>query len=188
MKRVISVLIILAIAFNMTGCDRLQRKFTRKKKETVKMPRIYQVQKYQKVPSPELYKKHYSYWGSFHSEMEMTLGQNHKKDKVNIEHIISNLRDMEGILIPEKAEILDNHIKKLLVVKDTIEKEELSQFNRTYIMSTLGREGRFIKREFCYDKIKSFLRTSFDSPTIEAPLNVDSGQGQEATNAADAAQ
>lgn len=162
MRKTVSVILAFFILLNLAGCEPLRRKFTRKKKETVKMPHIYQVQKYVKKPSPELYKKHYVYWMSFHSELEKVLGQSHKKDLMCIEQIISNLQDMQNILVPEKGAELKPHIAKLIAIKDVIAKEELSQFNKDRIRSTLEHEERFIKRQFVYKKVKDYLKKSFD--------------------------
>src|SRR3989338_6062280 len=161
MRKIISILLITALLASLTGCDALQRKFTRKKKE-VKRPRIYQLKKYEKKPTPELYKKHYAWWTGWQSELLSVLGQNHKKDKKCIEEIVSNLRDMEGLLVQEKADLLDTRINKLEEVKEVIFREDLSQANKVYVRTTLEREERFIKREFCYAKIKGFLRQSLD--------------------------
>ena len=162
MKKVIAVLVIAALCLNLAGCETLRKKFTRKKKEPVKMPRIYQVKKYEKKPTPELYRKHFSYWASWHSEMIKALGKNSKKDKLCIDEIVSNLNDMHNILLPEKAAALRAHIDKLVKVKDIVYNEEISQFNKTYVIRTLEREERFIKRDFIYAKVKDKLRTNFD--------------------------
>ena len=162
MKKVISWLLVILMIAGMTGCEPLAKKFRRKKKETVRMPRIHQVQKYEKKPSQELYKKHFSYWSSWQSELIKVLGKNHKKDEVCIEHIMSNLADMQGILIPEKGAQLAVHIKRLSEVRDVILNEDLSVANRDYVLRTLEREDRYIKRDFSYRKVKSCLRKSFN--------------------------
>jgi len=161
MKKVVAVLVMAAICFNLAGCETLRKKFTPKKKEPVKMPRIYQVKKYEKKPTPELYRKHFSYWASWHSEMIKTLGKNGKKDRLCIEEIVGNLNDMQNILLPEKAAALKPHIDNLVRVKDIVFNEELSQANKTYVMSTLEREERLIKKEFNYTKVKDKLRKEF---------------------------
>jgi len=172
MKKAVAFTLIAVMILNIAGCAGVQRKFTRKKKETVKMPRIYQVKEYDTKPTPELYKKHYVYWESFHSEMIMTLGQNKKKDKMCIEHILSNLMDMRKMLMPEKAAELDIHIVRLEKIKDILHKEDLTRFNRTYITMTLERESRYIKRGFVYSKVKDSLRTSYeDEPGVTAGLS-----------------
>jgi hypothetical protein len=163
MKRLISILLAFFLLLNLAGCDAVAKKFTRKKKETVKMPRFYQPQKYTKKPSPELYKKHYVYWESFQAELVNVLGESHKKDLMCIEQIVSNLRDMQNILDPEKGAELKKHVDRLVSVKDTIEREELSQFNKDSIKSTLEHEERLIRREFVYGKIKDHLKKSFEN-------------------------
>jgi len=162
MKKTIALILMFFILLNLAGCENVRRKFTRKKKEPVKMPHIYQIKKYEKKPSPELYKKHYSYWMSWQSELIKVVGVNHKKDVRCIEEIVSNLNDMQNILVPEKAAELKSHIDKLVKVKDIIDKEEPTQANRDVVVRTLEREDRFIKREFSYNKVKNYLRKSFE--------------------------
>ncbi len=159
------VSIALLLAFNSMGCESLRKKFTRKKKAPVKMPRFYQVKEYKKVPSPELYKKHYSYWQSWQSELIKVLGANHKKDMRCIEEIVSNLKDMQNILLKEKADELEPRIARLSKVKDVIFGEDLSVANREFIKSTLEREDRYIRRDFHYTKVKDKLKKSFDDET-----------------------
>ena len=171
MKIFLSIFVALFLVINIAGCASVQKKFTRKKKETIKMPRIYQIKKYESKPTPELYKKHYVYWESFQSEMIMTLGQNNKKNKIYIEHILSNLRDMQNMLLPEKAAELETHIVRLVKIRDILAKEDLTTFNRNYIMMTLERESRYIKRGFVYSKVKNNMRTSYeDEPKVGADL------------------
>lgn len=162
MKKWIFFFLISSIILNLTGCEAVRKKFTRKKKEPVKMPRIYQTKIYEKKPSPELYKKHYAYWASWQSELIRVLGQNHKKDTRCIEEIVGNLNDMRNILIQERAEKLAPHIEILEKVKEVIFKEDLTHANKDYVRRTLEREDRFIKREFVFDKVKNYLRKNFD--------------------------
>ena len=167
MRKIFSVLIIFFLILNLTGCETVRKKFTRKKKPAPKVPRFYQVKKYVKRPSPELYHKHYAYWGSWQSELISVLGKNHKKDIRCIEEIVGQLIDMQNILVPEKGEELTPHINTLVKVKDIIDKENLSQANIDYIKSTLEREDRFIKREFCLSKVKKYIKKSFEGEEVE---------------------
>lgn len=162
MNKWLAVIMAFVMLLDITGCASLQRKFTRKKKTAVKRPRIYQLKKYEKKPSPELYKKHYAYWMTWQSELISDLGRNHKKDLRCIEEIIGNLNDMQNILSEEKAAMLKTHIDRLAGVRDTIVREEMSQYNKHSIRQTLESEDRAIKREFCYSKIKDHLKKSFE--------------------------
>lgn len=166
MKKVIACIVLFFMIAGLSGCETVAKKFRRKKKEGVKMPRIFQEKKYIKKPTPELYKKHYAYWSSWHSELIQELGDNHKKDKLCIEQIISNLKDMRNILVPEKGGQLTPHIDKLARIKDIIANGEMSIANRTYILHTLEREERFVKKEFVYTKVKNSLKKSFEEEAI----------------------
>jgi hypothetical protein len=169
-KRLVAFAVIFFMLASITGCASVQRKFTRKKKaETVKIPKIHKIKEYERKPTPELYKKHYVYWESFQSEMLRTLGQNHKRDRAYIEHILSNLHDMQNMLKPQKASELELHIKRLAVVKDMLQKEDLTKFNRSYITMTLERESRYIKRGFIYSKIKDDMLSSYEDDAAAQP-------------------
>lgn len=161
MRKAVVCLLISVLLISLTGCDAMQRKFTRKKKE-VKRPRIYQVKKYEKKPSPELYKKHYAWWTGWQSEILSTLGQNHKRDKKCMEEIISNLRDMQGLLVPEKADLLETHIRRLEEAKDVVFREDMGQANKIFVRTTLEREERYIKRDFCFSRIRDFIIKGYD--------------------------
>ena len=169
MKKVLSLVIVLCVAVSLVGCDALQRKFTRKKK-TVKAPRIVQTKKYEKKPSPALYSKHFAYWQSWQSEIIQRLGDNDKKDKRCIEEIIMQLEEMQGLLVPEKADALGKHIARLEGVRDTINRQGIDQANKSTVLIMLEREDRLIKKDFSLSQVRSYIKTSFDedaSPAAE---------------------
>jgi hypothetical protein len=162
MKKMMIILMAAFIAINLTGCDALQRKFTRKKKAPVKMPRIFQEKKYVKSPTPELYQKHYVYWMTWHSEVLQKLGKNRLRCERCMEELIGHLQDMQNMLVPEKGGELTPHIKNLMTVRDMIMKDDLGKGNETYARMTLEREDRYIKREFSLSKVRKYIRKSFD--------------------------
>ena len=176
MKKALSAILIFFLLLNLTGCETLRKKFTRKKKETVKMPHIYQVRKYEKKPSPELYQKHYAYWTSWQSEIIRVLGENHKKDARCIEEAVGQLYDMHNILVPEKAKELAPHIEKMANVKDIIFNEELTQANKDYVLRTLEREDRLIKKDFSPGKVKDYLKKSFEDESAPAAATEAGGE------------
>ena len=175
MRRWVVFIMLIILATSLIGCDAMQRKFTRKK-TTVKKPRFYQLKKYTKKPSPELYKQHYAYWASWQDELIQFIGQNHKKDERSIEEAIGHLEDMKNILIPSKAENMQSHIEKMEGVKEIIFRGELSFADKNYVRNIIEREDRAIKREFCYSKVKDSLRKSFDE---EAPPQLSMAAGKE---------
>ena len=162
MRKISVFAMVFFLAMTLTGCDSIQRKFTRKKKETKPIPRLYQLKKYDVKPSAELYSKHYAYWQSWMSELIQDLGDNHKKDVRCIDEALSQLHDMQNILVQEKADALTKHIRRIEEAREIIIKEGLSQYNRNQIIMTLEREDRTVKSEFAVARIKDNIRDSFD--------------------------
>lgn len=169
MRRAISWILVFFMLVNLTGCETLAKKFRRKPKKTVKMPRMYQIKKYEKKPTPELYKKHYVYWESWQSELIQVLGQNRKKDILCIDQIISNLQDMQNILVPEKGKEMEPHIERLIKVKEMIANTDLTKSNSGYVLRILEREDRLITKNFAYRKVKDSLKKSFEDEADNTP-------------------
>ncbi|HPM43695.1 MAG TPA: hypothetical protein PLV52_07675, partial [Candidatus Omnitrophota bacterium] len=145
-----------------------------------KKPRIYQVQKYEKKPTPELYNKHFVYWQTWSGELIEVLGQNKKKDVRCIDEMVGNLKDMQNILVKEKGDELQPHIDTAIDIKNTISRGDMSFSVRNNVHSTLEREDRAIKREFITSKVKNQLKRSFDEDIVEqgsAPEMEDSSIG-----------
>ncbi|MBU1038385.1 MAG: hypothetical protein KJ994_04980 [Candidatus Omnitrophica bacterium] len=162
MRKISVFAMIFLLAVTLTGCDALQRKFTRKKKETKPIPRLYQLKKYDVKPSAALYSKHYAYWQSWMSELIQDLGDNHKKDVRCIDEALSQLHDMRNILVQEKADALTKHIRRIEKSREIIIKEGLSQYNKNQVLMTLEREDRIVKSEFTVSRIKNDIKESFD--------------------------
>ena len=162
MKRAMALLMVFLLAVNLTGCEAVKKKFTRKKKGAVKMPRFYQLKKYTKKPSSELYRQHYAYWESWQSELVSVIGQNHKKDLRCIEEATGQLKDMQSILIPEKAEQMQPHVDNMENARSIIRKGPLTFANKDSVKKMVEREDRAIRSEFCYAKVKDSLKKSMD--------------------------
>lgn len=174
MKKLLLIALICALATTLTGCDALQRKFTRKKKAPAKMPRIFQEKRYIKSPTPELYQKHYIYWVTWQAEVLQKLGKNRRRCERCMEELIGHLQDMQNMLVPEKGDVLTPHIKNLMVVRDMIAKNDLGKGNETYARMTLEREDRYIKREFSLSKVRKYIRKSFDEEPEANPAGPES--------------
>jgi len=163
LRKILSVLIIFAILMNTAGCSsEWRKKFVRKKKDVAKKPRIWQEKKYSAVPTEALYSKHYNYTITWLSELSDGLGNNNKKDLRCIVEALSQIYDMQNCLIPDKGKEFDKHIKRLEEVRDIIKRGDLDQANKDYVRSSVDREERFIRSEFYYNKIKGFMKNSFD--------------------------
>ena len=163
MRKIFSILLILAITISLTGCsEEWRRKFIRKKKGPAKKPRIYQVKRYNKEPTEALYSKHYNYAITWLSELVDDLGKNSKKDARCIEEALTQIKDLQVFLVPQKASQLDKHINRLKEIQDVILRRDLGHSNMDYARRSIEREERFLRREFYYDKIKDYMKESFE--------------------------
>ena len=163
MRKWITFFIILAMAVSLVGCNEAWRKkFLRKKKESGKKPRIYQLKKYKKEPSEALYNKHYNYLITWLSELSENIGNNSKKDLRCAEEAIEQMKEVQGLLIPGKAAELDKHLNRLKEVRSAILGQDLDQANSDYVRRNVEREERFVRSEFYYGKIKNYMIKSFE--------------------------
>lgn len=160
MIRIFAVLTVCV--FLLTGCAQLKDKFVRKGKEEKPEPRFYAVKKYDVRPSLELYTKRYLFWKSWHRELLADLtDDNQKKPVVAIEQATSNLMDMHGMLVDEKAEKLEALIGEMTKIERQIKKQRVTGANEVRIRKKLESLGREIGRYFSYNKVRGFIRDEF---------------------------
>ena len=161
--KVLAAVLVAGLFLNFSGCAALKQKFTRKKKDQ-KSPVYYQVKEYDIKPSMELYEKHYVFWINWHRKLLQELGKNFKNDMRCIQDIDGNLHDMQALLIDEKAEKLQPHIKDISEAKAIIDKRNMTTSNETRIRRVLEREYRVIKRDFSPKEMTGFIRKDWKVP------------------------
>jgi len=157
------LMIILAMSFLFSGCAQIKDKFIRKPKEEKTQTHKYlAVKKYDVRPSLALYRKRYVLWKNWHKELLSILrAANHKKSVVSIEQEVSNLFDMQNMLVDEKAEGLHKLIEQMLKIERDIKKGRLNTGSEVRIRQKLESLGRAIKRDYGYHKMKDFIRSDF---------------------------
>ena len=160
----IRVLIIISIlAFAVSGCAEMRDKFIRKPKEEKRPMKRYQpVKEYDVRPNLELYTKRYVFWKNWHRELLSVLrDDNHKKKVVAAEQELSNLMDMQSMLVDEKADQLQKCVDEMTEIEMTLKKEKVTSGNEVRIRRQLESLGREIKKKFSYNKVRGFIRNDF---------------------------
>ena len=92
---------IFVLCLSLVGCAAMQRKFARRKKEKEEKhaPIIVKTFDYSKdLRVDELYKRHFLFWQSWHSELIDRMDSSYKKRSECYAHIISSLSEMNKYL------------------------------------------------------------------------------------------
>jgi len=168
MKKWIYVILIVVFAASVSGCGSTdwRKKFIRKQQQKTALPKYYEVKEFIPQPNLIIYKKHYVFWRSWHEELMKNIDSTGSR-KRNIRCVvdaISNLKDMQARVIPEKAQKLDECMKELEDIKQKLVDETLTSSQTSGTRSRLNKMYRFIKREFSPRAITPFLLA--DSPEV----------------------
>ena len=157
MKRFVAVVLVVFLALELTGCEAIQRKFTRKTKRKTIRPRFYAEGLDETRPVLELYMMHYTYWKAWHGELVTKAGENSKRDAMAITNALSHLNDMKKYLQEEKAEELNGYIEQTKSVTDRIARggSEMNLGNYKQRLDTIM--ARII-RNFYYKKVREYIK------------------------------
>ena len=146
----------------ISGCAELHDKFVRKAPEKPKSTSYYAVRQYDVKPNMELYTKRYIFWKTWHTELLSVLMDDNKKKTVTaIEQDISNLIDMQRMLVDEKAEGLGVCIAEMEDIEAQIKRSGVTRGNETRIRRKLETLQKQIKRDYSYRVIDGYIRDEF---------------------------
>ena len=163
MRKCFGVLVaVITAAVLLSGCAQMRDKFIRKPKEETTVKQFYSVRKYDVHPNMELYTKRYIFWKTWHKELLDVLdGTNRKKIVVAVEQELSNLIDMQSMLVNEKAEALQPYVEELTTIERTIKKEGVTRGNRVQLRRKLELLGKQVKKDFSYRKVQGMIADDF---------------------------
>lgn len=159
-NRLISIILVLSMAPAVTGCEAIQRKFTRKKKREVLRPRFYQEGEADTRPHLELYIMHYTLWRSWQTEILTGTSENTKRNRMSCNEIIGHLQDMKKHLVEEKAEELQLYINEVEKVTEKIKSGGFTVMQMGHLKHNLEKLGARIERKFFYKDVKEYIRSN----------------------------
>ena len=159
MKKAFLILLVLTTISGLTGCETLQRKFTRKSKEREPAkPRFYSEAMSETRPNLDLYMMHYVYWKTWQEELMVKAGQNAKRDSLAVSEAIGNLLDMKKYLLDEKAKELDTYIEQVKKITDEIASGGATAVRLGSLKQKLGNIKARIVRRFYYKKVIDYIK------------------------------
>lgn len=159
MKRPLAIVLALLLVMGLTGCEAVQRKFTRKKKREPVRPVFYEEgMGAQTRPNIELYMMHYTYWKTWHDELIEEAGVNAKRDRLASGEVISNLTDMRKRLVDEKAGELQGYIDQTAKITAELTRGKATTMRLGYLKQRLDKIGTRIARHFYYKKVREYIK------------------------------
>ena len=158
-KRFFISIFALMLLVSFTGCAALQRKFTRKKKnDGGRVAPVITTYDYSKdLRVDELYKKHFLFWKTWHSELIDRMDTGHKKRAACFDHAVANLVEMKNYLADPKAQELDPYIEKMANITNDIRDKRLSKSEKYNLKQMLEKTQREINKYFSFSDVKDFL-------------------------------
>ena len=159
MRKIISIALIFLLLTELTGCEAIQRKFTRKKKREPLTPRFYEEGATSETrPHVELYIMHYTYWKTWSEDLAVKAGENSKRDVLACNEIVGNLMDMRKHLIEDKAEELDVYIGQTREITDEIKKGRVNYIRLGLLKRKFDNVRMRILKNFYYKKVRNYIK------------------------------
>jgi len=160
MRNTFTAILIVVLIAGLTGCEAVQRKFTRKKKSKPVRPMFYKEldDEESRRPPAELYMTHFTYWKTWMSELIANAGKNKKRDIRACNEAMANLEDMAKYLTGEKKEELKTYIEELSGIADQIKGVAVNKARMSRLRQQLDKSKARIARKFYYKKVKEHIR------------------------------
>jgi hypothetical protein len=164
-RRILAALILVFFTVTVTtGCESLRKKFTRKKKTGEEsegvMPLLEPVDYPEKVEtSATLYQRYYSLWQVWYKEFVVTMEEGGGSDKralYDLNQLLTQLGDMQKIVIGEKQKQLAQHYT---AVEGVIKKynQPAPVRNTPVLKSTIDSVDKQMRRNFKPGDVRDFL-------------------------------
>ncbi|RJO65605.1 MAG: hypothetical protein C4540_00460 [Candidatus Omnitrophota bacterium] len=162
-EKILSWVMVIAVVFQILGCEAFVRKFSRKpkkdsqaKEEMVLVPEDYSGPGLSKE---ELYRQYFLFWKSWQDELIVALSSAspHKKQVDCANEALKNLNAMNDFLSVTKREALKVFINQLGTLQIDIEKDVYG-YKKDQNRATAEQIKRNILVHFSYARIKEDLR------------------------------
>ena len=158
-KKTVLILAVAVAVINMSGCETLKKKFTRKQ-NTKKVTPVLVPQDYKGIyPNAVLYSNHFNYWRSWTEDLMDCLdtqGSN-KRERLAATRAVEDLQRMQELLTAEKREELTKYIKFYEDLQKKMELGQPDKMEASSIKSDLESRRRVIMRQFEPKQVKAYI-------------------------------
>ncbi len=155
----------------LTGCESLQRKFTRKPKRPVALPSpIISFQDYSRAMTPlDRYRKHYmmfDYWNDELIESLQSPPVNPKRFRRASSEALAELETMRDLMVEEASAKLEPLIEERQQLNTQLHSPAFNASSSLALVRTLEAQTRAIARDFFWRDVQEQVKAS---PSSDAP-------------------
>ncbi|MDD5072508.1 MAG: hypothetical protein PHX64_00975 [Candidatus Omnitrophica bacterium] len=158
-KKAVLILAVAVAVINMSGCETLKKKFTRKQSPKKVTP-VLQPQNYKGIyPNAVLYSNHYNYWRTWTEDLMDCLDNqgSNKRERLAAARAVEDLQRMQDLLTGAKKEELAKYIKFYQGVQKKVDFGQPGKVEASSIRSDLESRRRVIMRKFEPSEVKAFI-------------------------------
>ena len=162
-RRTAAVLCAVSCAIGLSGCESLQRKFTRKPKHPRAAPSPITIfQDYSSAMTPaDRYSKHYlifDYWQDDLLDALQSPPVNPKRYKRASEESLVELRALQGLLTDEAAGRMAPLLEERAKLDGQLQRGLLMPSQVSGLVQTLERQARQVNRDFFWRDVEGALK------------------------------
>ena len=159
LKTIASILFIGIVAVNLSGCETLKKKFTRKQ-SAKKVTPVLVPQDYKGIyPNNVLYSNHFNYWRSWTEDLINCLDTkaSNKREKLAAARAVEDLQRMQDLLTGEKKEELTKYVRFYEGVQKKVDMGQPDDAATSSIRNDLESRRRVIMRKFEPKEVKKYI-------------------------------
>ena len=152
-RRLVGTCVTLTLVVSLAGCAGVPQKFTRKQKPREIKPVAVSQQPYAKeFTNKYYYTMHFTHWKTWQTEMLKEIGGNAKRRERTAQEVLSNLEEMQKLLLEPKRSELGRDIDTVRGAVKTLV-DDKSQAAQGRARMQLERTLRTISSGFYYGKV-----------------------------------
>lgn len=169
-RRIMLIAYCLVLSAALTGCESLQRKFTRKSKRPEARPNpIISFQDYSQAMTPlDRYRKHYLIFDYWNSELLAALQDAHpnpKRFKRASGEALSELEALKDLVTEDVATQMTPILEERATIHRQLQSGTFTQSQATGVWHRLESQTRQIHREFFWRDVEERLKP----PVVQEP-------------------
>ena len=160
MKRLISILVMLVLIADFTGCAALRKKFVRKRRKDLPPPLYLELKDYPNVPTEDMYHQYWLFVRGWLDELKQSIEEegNRKRQKKAIDEAVMNFEQIVYFFNEEGKQVIAPLHQELLSIQEEVDDPSFSASGNTGILlRRITKAKRDFERDYTYAKASVWL-------------------------------